>query len=284
MARDPVGLTCARTISYESAGFVSLNRDIFRAIRYSHIILAAHRLRLLCERDFDDEKTSSFIVGLDEEFVFRLCHNRTLLVSKKRREVLLEDSVPTIRLSTRFHTYLKLGGRWRKCQVNLGYRKVHLPGHKKPYWLVISEVPALRQMWILLSNVPIERPSKPRRSGLTSAAVGELSRSSALSRKKAYTSRTSGSCPWKASVAWQTSSSWLPSSSSMGATSSRQGLAHLAALGRQYGVEQRKGRPVSFAARLVQDLCLPCHTRFAKAGRPPRRPLRTPRYPLITYG
>ena len=135
--------------------------------------------------------------------------------------------------------------------VNLGYRKVHLPGHKKPYWLVISEVPALRKMWILLSKVPIERPSKPRRSGLTSAAVGELSRSSALSRKKAYTSRTSGSCPWKASVAWQTSSSWLPSSSSMGAMSSRQGLAHLAALVRKMGLNSEKDGPYL----LLRGLC-----------------------------
>lgn len=121
MARDRVGLTCARTISYVTEDFLSLNRDIFRAIRYSHVILPDHKLRFVCDRDFDDEKTFGFIVGLDEEFVFRLYHNRTLLVGKKRREVLLEDLVPTIRRPIRFDTHFKIGGRWRKCQVNVPF-------------------------------------------------------------------------------------------------------------------------------------------------------------------
>lgn len=155
MARDRVGLTCARTISYVSEDFVSLNRDIFRAIRYSQVILADHKLRFVCDSEFDDEKTFGFIVGLEEEFVFRLCHNRTLLVGRKRRQVLLEDLVPTIRRPIRFDAHFKIGGRWRKCQVNLGDLKVWLPGHERPYWLVVSQVPTLREIWILLTNVPI---------------------------------------------------------------------------------------------------------------------------------
>jgi len=155
MARDRVGLTCARTISYVNEDFVSLNREIFRAIRYSHIILPGHKLRFVCDSEFDDEKTFDFIVDLEEEFVFRLCHNRTLLVGKKRQKVLLEDLIPTIRRPIRFDSYFRIGGRWRKCQVNLGYLKVYLPGHEQPYWLVVSEVPTLREIWILLTNVPI---------------------------------------------------------------------------------------------------------------------------------
>ena len=155
MARDRAGLTCARTISYVSEDFVSLNRDIFRAIRYSHVILADHKLRFVCDSQFDDEKTFGFIVGLEEEFVFRLCHNRTLLIGRKRRQVLLEDLVPTLPRPIRFDAHFKVGGCWRKCQVNLGDLKVWLPGHERPYWLIVSEVPALGQVWILLTNVPI---------------------------------------------------------------------------------------------------------------------------------
>jgi hypothetical protein len=42
----------------------------------------------------------SYIVRLEEEFIIRLCRDRTLLVPRPRsvREVLLEDFVSTIRL------------------------------------------------------------------------------------------------------------------------------------------------------------------------------------------
>ena len=90
MAKDRVGLTYARTISYQEADFLSLNREIFRAIRYSKTILRGHKLRFVCDSQFDDEKTFHYIV--------RLCRDRTLLVprSGKVREVLLEEFVFTI--------------------------------------------------------------------------------------------------------------------------------------------------------------------------------------------
>ncbi len=157
IAKDRVGLTYARTISYQEADFLSLNREIFRAIRYSKTILRGHKLRFVCDSQFDDEKTFHYIVRLDEEFIIRLRHNRTLLVpfSRKKREVLLEEFVPLVRCPIRFEAWFRVGGRWRKCQVTLGYRKVWLPGHQKPYWLVISHVYGLFQTWILLTNVPV---------------------------------------------------------------------------------------------------------------------------------
>jgi hypothetical protein len=77
----------------------------------------------VCDSEFDDEKTFDFIVEFEEEFI-RLCHNRTLLL--RGREVLLEELVPTIRCPVRFDAYFKVGGRWRKCLVQVGYRKVWL--------------------------------------------------------------------------------------------------------------------------------------------------------------
>lgn len=57
LGEKKVGLTYARTISYNTPDFVSLNREILRAIRYSHVILSGRRLRFICDRGFDDEKT-----------------------------------------------------------------------------------------------------------------------------------------------------------------------------------------------------------------------------------
>jgi hypothetical protein len=153
MAKDRLGLTFARTISYTSSDFLSLNRELFRAIRYSHVLLPGHLLRYVCDSEFDDEKTFDFIVELEEEFIIRLCHNRTLLL--RGREVLLEEMVPIIRCPIRFDAYFKVGGQWRKCLVQVGYRKVWLPGHDPPYWLLVARIPALRQEWVLLTNVPI---------------------------------------------------------------------------------------------------------------------------------
>jgi len=121
MAKGRVGLTYARTISYLEADFLSLNREIFRAIRYSKTIPAGHKLHFVCDSQFDDEKTFNYIVRLDEEFIIRLRHNRTLLVpfSRKKREVLPEDFVPLVRLPIRFEAWFRVGGRWPKRQISL---------------------------------------------------------------------------------------------------------------------------------------------------------------------
>jgi hypothetical protein len=158
VGQKKVGLTFAKTISYRTEDFVSLNRDIFRAIRYSRVILRGHKLRFICDRGFDDEKTFAFIVNLDEEFVIRLYLNRLLELrrGRARTEKLLEEVVKGIRLRIRFTAWFKVRGRWRKCPVTLGYRKVWLPGHHQAYWLVVSNVYGIGQQWILLTNVPIQ--------------------------------------------------------------------------------------------------------------------------------
>jgi len=107
IAKEKVGLTYARTISY--AYFLSLNGEVFKAIRYSKTILRGHKLRFVCDSQFDDGKTSHYIVHLDEEFIIR--HDRALLLpfSRKKREVLPEDFVPLVRLPIRFEAWFRVG-------------------------------------------------------------------------------------------------------------------------------------------------------------------------------
>jgi len=95
LAGKTVGLTFAKTISYVAEDFVSLNRDIFRAIRYNRVILNGHTPCFVCDRGSDDEKTFAFVTSLDEQFVIRLYRNRTLLVPQGagRVEQLLKEVV-----------------------------------------------------------------------------------------------------------------------------------------------------------------------------------------------
>jgi hypothetical protein len=90
-----VGLVFSKTISYVTDDFVSLNRDVFRAIRYSHKLLVGHKLRFICDRGFDDEKLFAFVTNLRHQFVIRLYHDRTLLVRQgvTRVERSLEETV-----------------------------------------------------------------------------------------------------------------------------------------------------------------------------------------------
>jgi hypothetical protein len=85
-------------------GFVSLNRDVFRAIRYAHRLLVGHKLRFICDRGFDDEKLFALVVGLRQQFVIRLYHNRTLLVRRGAAKVeqSLEEVVKWIPQPIRF--------------------------------------------------------------------------------------------------------------------------------------------------------------------------------------
>lgn len=164
LGEKKVGLTYARTISYNTPDFVSLNREIFRAIRYSHVILSGRRLRFICDRGFDDEKIFAFLTSLEEEFVIRLYHDRTVLVHQGGEwvERSLEEVVRTLPRPVAFEAFFKVRGRWRKCRVSLGYCEVRLPGHKRSYWLVVSEVYGLNQRWVLLTNVPMSGPGQAR--------------------------------------------------------------------------------------------------------------------------
>lgn len=164
LGEKKVGLTYAKTISYNTPDFVSLNREIFRAIRYSHVILSGRRLRFICDRGFDDEKTFAFVRGLEEEFVIRLYHNRTLWVlqGKEWVEQSLEEIVRTLPRPVRFEAPFKVRGCWHRCRVTLGYCEVRLPGDERPYWLVVSEVYGLNQRWVLLTNVPVTGPERAR--------------------------------------------------------------------------------------------------------------------------
>lgn len=152
-----VGLVFSKTISYVTEEFVSLNRDIFRAMRYSHQVLAGHTLRFICDRGFDDEKIFAFITDLCEQFVIRLYHNRTLLLQRGgvRVERSLKEVVREIRQPIRLDAWFRQRGRWRKSLVTLGYVQLWLPDHKHPYYLLVSHAHGIGQDWLLLTNVPI---------------------------------------------------------------------------------------------------------------------------------
>jgi hypothetical protein len=152
-----VGVVFSKTISYLAGDFVSLNRDVFRAIRYSHQVLVGHTLRFICDRGFDDEKIFALVVSMCQQFVIRLYHNRTLLVRQGAAQVerSLEDIARHITQPVRFDTWLKRGGRWHKCLVTLGYVQIWLPDHEHPYFLLVSHVHGIGQEWMLLTNFPI---------------------------------------------------------------------------------------------------------------------------------
>ena len=87
--------------------------------------------------------------------IIRLYHNRTLKLryNSQWSEKLLEDVVAKINHRIHFDAYFKVDGRWRKCQVTSGYRKVWLPGHEHPYWLLVSHCSMPDTSWTnLVSN------------------------------------------------------------------------------------------------------------------------------------
>ncbi len=84
--------------------------------------------------------------------MIRLYHDRTLRVQEGAGwgERSLEEVVKSLPRPVRLQVPFKVQGHWRQCQVTLGYREVRLPGHERPYWLVVAEVDGLNQRWVLL--------------------------------------------------------------------------------------------------------------------------------------
>jgi hypothetical protein len=70
-------ISYAKWFSY-TQDFLSQNRELYRAVRYSRVVLAGAPLRFVMEAGFDDQKIFGWFKTRDE-FVIRLCHLERLV-------------------------------------------------------------------------------------------------------------------------------------------------------------------------------------------------------------
>jgi hypothetical protein len=153
------GLTFAKVIAYEGPDFISLNREVWRAIRYSKAILPDKKLRHVADRQWDDQKNFRFIHRQGDEFIIRAYHDRCLETRRPRakrwKETKFKPLADNIPKRYRWKATLKVKGKRRHVQIRAGYQEVRLPGEDFSMWLVVAHASCFRDPWLLLTNVPV---------------------------------------------------------------------------------------------------------------------------------
>jgi hypothetical protein len=151
----------ANWFSYQTADFVSQNREIEQALLTTQRLYPQKPIRFVGDSGLDDQKIFAQVDRLGQEFVFRVSHlERIVEVYNERldrweREVLrdLTDSVP---YQATFQVLFQHAGQSRLDTVQLGWFQVRLPERpQQSLWILVIDDADMDRQLVLITNVTL---------------------------------------------------------------------------------------------------------------------------------
>ena len=161
LVADRPALTFARLFSYTTDAFVSVKREVLRAILTTRVVLRGSVIRFIGDRDFDDDETMACMARHGNQFLVRAFRHRTIEVwdptEGRWRRSSLQEYADTLSLPARFTAAFTHSRRTRMAAVRLGYGHIRLP---KPYNLecsvIVGHADIFKKPLWLLTNAPIQ--------------------------------------------------------------------------------------------------------------------------------
>lgn len=155
---EPV-ITYANWFSYETADFVSENREIERAFRITRALFPEVKLHFVADAGLDDQKIFRQIDLVHAHFTIRACHNRTVQVYNNRldrwEEELLDDLTASVPLPLKFRVTFTHARKVRWVDIGLGWLMLRLPDTQQVLWALVAHHPDDNHDLVLLTNIPI---------------------------------------------------------------------------------------------------------------------------------
>ena len=150
----------ASWFSYTTADFVSQNREIFRAIRFSRWLFPDRPVRFVGNSELDDQKVFERVDRARAEFVFRAKHlDRWVEVYNDRLDRWeaehLQDLVDTVPFAATWQVAFTHAGRTRVATVQIGWLRLRLPDSHRPLWALVAYETDIDRTLVLLTNVPL---------------------------------------------------------------------------------------------------------------------------------
>lgn len=137
-------ISYANWFSYK-LDFISQNRELARAFRYSRAVFAGRHLRFVADAGFDDQKIFEwFSKWKASEFVIRLCHlERVIEVYNSRlkrwESEKLGDLVGSVPIQAEWQVKFNHAGEQRVAKIGVGWFTIRL-GPKQPrLWVLVAE-------------------------------------------------------------------------------------------------------------------------------------------------
>jgi hypothetical protein len=152
-------ISYANWFSYQTADFLSQNREIQRSIRTTRWVFPGHKRRFVMDSGGDDQKLFAFLQP--DEFITTATHLERLVevynarLKRWEREH-LGDLVDCVLWQVTFQAAFHHAGRTRLAKIQLGWFKIRLPDTHQKLWVLVAEDDLEKRTLVLLTNVPIQ--------------------------------------------------------------------------------------------------------------------------------
>jgi hypothetical protein len=160
-------ISYANWFSYQTADFLSQNREIQRSIRTTRWVFPDQRLRFVMDSGGDDQKIFAWIEQAQAEFVITATHlERLVEVYNTRLERWetehLQDLVACVPWEVTFQTLFQHAGRRRFATVKMGWFRIRLPDSHQELWVLVAEDDLFDNTLVLLTNMPLVDEAQAR--------------------------------------------------------------------------------------------------------------------------
>jgi hypothetical protein len=150
----------ANWFSYQTADFISQNRELEQAFETTHQLYLNYRVRFVGDAGLDDQKMFVQVENLKQEFVFRVSHlERIVEVYNQRLDrwetEALKDLVEVVPYQATFKVLFTHAGQTHLDTVQLGWFKIRIPGTIRSLWILVADDITLNRQLVLITNIPL---------------------------------------------------------------------------------------------------------------------------------
>jgi hypothetical protein len=151
-------ISYANWFSYQTADFLSQNREIQRSIRTTRWVFPAQKLRFVMDSGGDDQKLFAFLQP--NEFIITATHLERLVEVynprlKRWETEHLGDLVDCVLWQVTCQAIFQHAGRSRWAKIKLGWFKIRLPDTHQKLWGLVATDDLEKRILTLLTNIPI---------------------------------------------------------------------------------------------------------------------------------
>jgi len=150
----------ANWFSYQTADFISQNKEIEQAFETTHRLYRQYRVRFVGDSGLDDQKMFIQVENLKREFVFRVSHTERIVEVYNERldrweTEVLKDLVDVVPHQITFQVLFTHAGQSHLDTVQFGWFMVRIPGTAQPLWILVADDLTLNRQLVLITNVPL---------------------------------------------------------------------------------------------------------------------------------
>jgi hypothetical protein len=152
--------TYANWFSYQTADFISQNKEIEQAFETTQRLYPQDRVRYVGDSGLDDQKMFVQVETLKQEFVFRVSHlERIVEVHNERLDrwetEALKDLVGSVPHQVTFQVLFTHAGQTHLDTIQFGWFKMRIPGTTQPLWILVADDRTINRQLVLITNVPL---------------------------------------------------------------------------------------------------------------------------------